>query len=89
MKIQNFVRKPFIVEAVEITSENMDEVAAWSKGEVKDGVILVVTPNSQTPLQAAIGDFMTRSNRSFRVYPQGPFRRTFRLVEPDEVKRSG
>lgn len=36
LQTAKYVRKPFAVEAVEVTPENIHEVAEWCGGEVKD-----------------------------------------------------
>ncbi len=35
VQLSKFVRKPFYVDGVQVTSANIDEVAAWCKGEVR------------------------------------------------------
>ncbi len=35
LETQRFVRKPFYVDAVQVTSENIERVAAWCKGDVR------------------------------------------------------
>ena len=34
MNIQKFVRKPFFVDAIQVTKENLEEVATWCEGQV-------------------------------------------------------
>lgn len=35
LEIGNYVRKPFAVQAVEVTADNIHEVAEWCQGEIK------------------------------------------------------
>lgn len=37
IKTEGYSRKPFHVSAVQITAENMEEVAAWCAGEIRTG----------------------------------------------------
>lgn len=39
MQVSKFVRKPFEVEAVQVTAENLADVATWCRGEVRSDVI--------------------------------------------------
>lgn len=37
IKTEGYSRKPFHVEAVQVTAENIEEVAAWCSGEIRTG----------------------------------------------------
>lgn len=71
LDIQQFARKPFYVEAVKVTEENLQEVATWVGGRIKktnrkgDGLEPYVKVNVKRPLhdrqkQAFVGDWVLR-----------------------------
>jgi|SRR5215204_822198 len=90
---RKFVRKPFAVEAVEVTEENMSEVSKWCRGRIKTAP----GPEGRTPekfikvdvkryltdrqTQAYVGDWVvtaTEQNvRGFKVYTPKAFAQTF------------
>lgn len=41
IKTEGYSRKPFHVDAVQITAENMKEVAAWCAGEIRTGTKVI------------------------------------------------
>lgn len=88
MLIQKFQRKPFPVEGVRVTKENMQEVAEWCKGEVKVSgkktkYIFIAThrPMTDRQTQAYIGDWILFAERGYKIYTQNAFARNFELVE--------
>ena len=85
MKFNQYIRRPFVVEAVEITEENIEEVAALV-GEVreKNGAKFIalnrrIVPNVN---HAYIGWFMTRLNDNYRCYAPKIFTEQFIDHEP-------
>lgn len=88
MLIQKFQRKPFPVEGVRVTKENMQEVAAWCSGEIKTSgkktkYIFISThrPMTDRQTQAYVGDWILYAERGFKIYTQNAFARNFELVE--------
>lgn len=47
IKTEGYSRKPFHVDAVQITAENMEEVAAWCAGEIRIGKKVVRDDNNK------------------------------------------
>jgi hypothetical protein len=80
-----FIRKPFHVEAVQITEENILEVGAWCEGKVqthpKTGnrfvKVKVYRPISARQTMAFIGDWVIQSATGFKVYPDYAFQKYF------------
>jgi|SRR5215211_8045020 len=68
LNIEKYVRKPFAVEAVEVTEENLSEVAKWCKGRVrtanpnKEGG----PPNAERYIQVQVKN--ARDERQTRAY---------------------
>ena len=89
IEIGNFTRKPFDVEAVQVTNENMKEVSKWCKGSIKnapgtDGnegrFILVKVHNAANDRhkQAFPGDWIFYSRTTgHKVYSDRAFRGSF------------
>lgn len=89
-----FVRKPQFVDAIEVTEENIAEVAEWCKGEVRTQQILggdgeteqyikvkVHRPLTDRQTKAFVGDRVVYANKGYKVYPEKAFARTFDKVE--------
>lgn len=87
MEFTNFVRKPFTVEAVQITEENLEEVAALL-GEVrrpKDGSPYIKVTNWRVPNVTRVfpGYWMTRMGDNIRCYSKKIFTDQFRETTPE------
>lgn len=91
MDMQKYFRRPFDVNAVEVTPDNAQEVADWCGGTVAQGdykhskykIQLPVVkvpgngPNKGKAVDARIGYFVVEHNGSFRVYRPKQFEETF------------
>lgn len=91
MDIKTFDRKPFSVEAVQVTRENMREVAEWCGGTVETKVtptkngskrekfVKVPTskPMNEKQTQAFVSDWVLLSDKKFKVYIHRAFVHTF------------
>lgn len=85
-----FVRKPFEVDAVEITAENIEEVAQWCGGEVKESEAKKPGQETQKFIKVAVkrplndrqtrgypGDWILSAGNGFKVYTQKAFSGSF------------
>lgn len=83
LKTEKFVRKTFVVDAVEVTAENMEEVAKWCGGDVrtKDGQkyirVRVYRPIGDRQTQAFVGDRVLYAGTGYKVYTPGAFEKSF------------
>ena len=84
MKTSRYVRKPFYVDAVQVTKENMEEVAKWCGGDIQHdlngiGFIKALQHRSKTipKTRAFVGDWVLSSKIGFRVYTNGAFEKSF------------
>lgn len=89
VETQRFVRKQFGVDAVQVTPENIEAVAEWCGGTVmhngdKEGhlsrdfiKVNVHMPKDEKQTQAYFGDWVLRSGRSFKVYTDSAFGKSF------------
>ena len=83
MEYATFVRKPFTVEAVKITPENMDEIAELV-GQVRrkvDGTPYILVDRRLVPgvFKVYAGYYMTRMNDNIRCYTPEIFEEQFGL----------
>jgi len=91
MEIKTFDRKPFSVEAVQVTRENMKDVAEWCGGKVdtkttptKNGTkrekfvkVPTTKPMNEKQTQAFVTDWVLLSDKKFKVYTHRAFVHTF------------
>jgi hypothetical protein len=91
-----FVRKPFYVDAVRVTSANMSEVAQWCGGTVRqakpDGDVQqgripqkyvevpVYLPMNDRQKMAFVGDWVLFAGKGYKVYTNPAFNKTFQAV---------
>lgn len=88
-----FVRKPFYIDAVQVTEENMESVAAWCQGEVKTVKdakgkvtdlyvkVRVHRPLNERQTKAYIGDHVLYAGSGYKVYTAKAFSSSFEPVE--------
>lgn len=84
MQAKKFVRRQFAVEAVRVTEDNMEQVATWCEGAVKetdDGVkyvkVKVIRPLNVKHSQAFVGDWVSISDAGYKVYTNRAFEKSF------------
>lgn len=84
-----FTRRPFVVEAVNVTAETMEEIARWCKGVVvsaDDGSYIKVEvekPLSERQTRAYPGDWVLYAGTGFKVYKDRAFHKTFVKADPN------
>jgi hypothetical protein len=99
MEIRQFTRKPFFVSAVQVTLQNIDEVAAWCKGTIE--YVSMRMLGTETPLPviriqgvgdnrgkeftAFLGYYVVDHKGNFRVYKPAQLESTFDEVTPQEA----
>ena len=84
---QKYLRKPFTVDAVRVTAENIEQVAKWCNGEIKEGKrgpntekyvsVPVAKPLNERQTMAFKGDWVLFSAGSFKVYTNRAFEQSF------------
>ena len=89
MEFNEYVRKPFLVEAVEITEENIGEVAKYV-GELRekdDGTPFIYVDRRLVPniFRVYPGFYMTRMGDHIRCYSRKVFNEQFVMGEPDII----
>jgi len=89
----HFVRKPFFVDGIRVTSENMVEVAAWCKGFIKETApkdktkkpspyieVEVHRPMNDRQKRAFVGDWVLEAENGFKVYTDAALKKTFEIA---------
>lgn len=94
MQVRKYVRRQFSVEAIQVTNENMLEVAKWCKGRIRGESdshhikLNINRPLSERQTKAFPGDWILHSPSGFRIYTPKAFENGFELdqnAEPVEV----
>lgn len=91
MEIEKFVRRSFAVKGVQVTVENINEVAAWAEGAVVSDPLdnpIFIKINVKHALnerqtQAHVGDWVLSTKKGYKVYTDRAFKANFRAH--DEV----
>lgn len=89
MNFTTFVRKPFVVDAVEVTTENISEVAKYvgDLREKEDGTPYILVDRRLVPNVARVfpGFFMTKMGENVRCYSRKIFKDQF-IIQTAEIK---
>lgn len=87
---KEYVRKPFVVQAIEITAENIEELAAHigTISEKADGTKYIQVDRLRIPNieRVYIGFYMTKMGRNIRCYSNRAF--TMQFIENDDAIRT-
>lgn len=90
MQTKKYARKAFFVQAVQVTAENMEEVAKWAEGEIQTEehnkglkfiFINVQRPMNDRQTKAYVGDWVLSAGTGFKVYTNKAFLSSFEVVE--------
>lgn len=97
-KPQEYIRRPLVVLAEEVTEENMADVAAWCRGEIRTAgpseeegreteqkyiKVPVKRPLNQKQTQAYVGDWVLKAGSGFKVYTHKAFTSSFQKKVKD------
>lgn len=90
IELRKYARKPFFVDAVRVTSENMERVAEWCQGDVNTIntgqsderyiKVRVHRPLTDRQTQAFVGDWVLYAGTGFKVYTPKAFDKSFEEV---------
>lgn len=90
METQKYIRKPFEVEAVQVTEENIEAVAEWCDGKIEFETdvpgskqlirVKVKHPLNARQTKAYVGDWVLKAGEGFKVYNQVAFDKSFELA---------
>lgn len=74
LELKHYTRKQFHVKGIDVTEDNMEDVAKWTKGEIKEDEegryidVPVHRPLNKKQKQARVGSFVLLSDTGFKVY---------------------
>jgi len=91
MEFIDCIRRPFEVKAIEVTLQNVEQVAAWCRGTVGEAKVKMMGTETVLPcielkgqgikknqtFVAQLGHFIVEHKGSFRVYRRQQFEQTF------------
>jgi hypothetical protein len=88
LQYESFVRKPFMVEAVKVTEENIREISELVgnlKFDENTGAPYIVVDRKKVPnvYRVAPGYWVTKVNNKVRAYAEGSFRAQFTESTPN------
>lgn len=94
IELAKYARKPFFVDAVQVTDDNMDDVAHWCGGERREEAVnedlvqyikvKVKRPLSAKQTKAYAGDWVLLAGTGFKVYTDSAFEKGFSPCLPFE-----
>jgi hypothetical protein len=98
MEFEEFVRRSFTIKALQITEENIGDIATYAGTEVLTDrkrwegkphiLILTEHPNRQPQMHPLfIGDWVTETDGGLQRYKDNRFRTTFEPKPDEEEKR--
>lgn len=97
MKTEQFARKPFLIDAVQVTAANIDEVTKWCGGKVetiergnktvKYIDVPVSRPMNERQKKAFVGDWVLKAGKSFKCYTSRAFDDCFEKPSADNTVR--
>jgi hypothetical protein len=89
MNFTTFVRKPFVVDAIEVTTDNIAEVSKYvgDLREKEDGTPYILVDRRLVPNVDRVfpGFFMTKMGENVRCYSRKIFKEQF-IIQTDEIK---
>lgn len=91
IEIVQYTRKPFNVDAVQVTAENIAEVTGWCKGAIEhDGSVPFIKVQvarviDERQTKAFVGDWVLYAWTGYKVYTDKAFKKTF-VVLTGEVR---
>lgn len=91
LKTDRYVRKPFYIDAIQITAENIEQVAEWCQGEIRADdhedfqyvKVRVHRPLNERQTKAFVGDWILYAGTGYKVYTPKAFQASF---EPAPTK---
>lgn len=96
LQISTYQRKPFFVEAVRVTEENISELAEWCSGEAKESKtdaggsfikVKVHRPLNERQTRAYPGDWVLYAGTGYKVYTDQAFQKCF-VAQPEAAEVS-
>lgn len=84
LETTKYVRKPFYIDAVQVTERNIKDVAVWADGDVRTDSdnaqyvkVRVHRPLNDRQTKAYLGDWVLYAGTGFKVYTPKAFAASF------------
>lgn len=96
MTALKYLRRPFTVDAFEVTEENLEEVAKWCNGDIEEAShkpgkplrkcvrVRVLRPLNERQTKAFPGNFVVHAGTGYKVYTRRAFHDSFELKVEDD-----
>ncbi len=90
---EKYQRKPFEVDAVRVTQGNLQELAEWCGGVVReaDGLLYIKVnvsyPQSERQTRAFPGDWLLKSGSQFKVFLDKAFKAQFVKINSSDSSK--
>ncbi len=89
-----YVRRPFYVDVVQVTAENIEAVATWCDGEVRSEAnggaqyikVRVSNPRTDRQTKAFWNDFVLYAGSGYKVYTPKAFANSFEVASEESKK---
>jgi hypothetical protein len=95
LEVAKYSRKPFVVDAIQVTGDNVTAVAEWCNGEVHDAngpgtyiKVQVKRALSARQTKAFVGDWVLKAGTGYKVYTPNAFANGFDLMTVREIEMS-
>lgn len=92
LETTRYVRKPFFIDAVQVTEANIADVAAWVEGDVRTDSdkkkyvkVRVYRPMTDRQTKAYVGDWVLYAGTGYKVYTPKAFAESFELASGETV----
>jgi hypothetical protein len=98
MITQKFERRPFYVDAVQVTADNIEDAARWCGGDVRNSArdrdnqteqyvkVRVYRPLNPRQTQAFLTDWILFAGTGYKVYTDKAFKNSFILAEEEHME---
>lgn len=91
---KKYKRRPFEVDAVRVTEENIDALAMWCEGRVRQGdprgelekfiyLQKIHTPMNERQKMAFVDDWVLKTDKGFKFYTDQAFHKMFEPLHLD------
>lgn len=91
LETMKYIRKPFNIDAVQVTGQNLQEVAKWVDGDIRTDdlgqyvKVRVHRPLNERQTKAYVGDWVLYAGTGYKVYTQKAFSNSFEQVSGESV----
>lgn len=90
LDIVKYARKPFVIDAVQVTEDNIEDVAKWASADVRTDndkaarryiKVRVLRPLKERQTKAYVGDWVLYAGTGYKVYTATAFTSNFEIFE--------